>query len=90
MQQEQKVPENVARKIARDERLRQERTKAREQRRAHLQQRRAHLVAKGEQYQKEYAAAERETVEQSRKARNEGGFYVPAEAKLILVTRIRG
>lgn len=37
MQQEQKVPENVARKNARDEKLRQERTKAREQRRAHLQ-----------------------------------------------------
>jgi Ribosomal L30 N-terminal domain len=48
------------------------------------------LVSKGEQYEKEYAVAEREIIDQSRKARNEGGFYVPAEAKLIIVTRIRG
>jgi len=29
-------------------------------------------------------------VDNIRKAKSEGGFYVPAEAKLILVIRIRG
>lgn len=41
-------------------------------------------------YDAEFAAAERAAVENRRKAKIEGGFYVPAEPKLVLVIRIRG
>lgn len=90
MQQEQKVPENVARRQQRDEKLRNQRTKDRETRRAHNKDLRARWLKNGEAFENEYRALERTTIDQSRKARAEGGFYVPAEAKLILVVRIRG
>ena len=41
-------------------------------------------------YDAEYAAAEKEAVDNRRKAKAAGGFYVPAEPKLALVIRIRG
>lgn len=41
-------------------------------------------------YDAEYAKAEKEAIENRRKAKAEGGFYVPAEPKLALVIRIRG
>lgn len=41
-------------------------------------------------YAAEYAAADAEAVANRRKAKVEGGFYVPAEPKLALVIRIRG
>jgi large subunit ribosomal protein L7e len=43
-----------------------------------------------EAFQKEYNDLERYNIDQTRKAKAEGGFFVPAEAKLILVVRIRG
>jgi large subunit ribosomal protein L7e len=46
--------------------------------------------AAAEKYDTEYQAAERQAVEDRRKAKAEGGFYVPAEPKLALVIRIRG
>jgi large subunit ribosomal protein L7e len=47
-------------------------------------------VKKAQDYENEYASAARKAVTETRKAKAAGGFYVPAEAKLILVTRIRG
>jgi large subunit ribosomal protein L7e len=41
-------------------------------------------------YEAEYNASDKALVDNIRKAKSEGGFYVPAEAKLILVIRIRG
>lgn len=49
------------------------------------------LWAKNAQaYEAEYNAADKSLVDNIRKAKSEGGFFVPAEAKLILVVRIRG
>ena len=39
---------------------------------------------------KEYRDAEREKVRLTRTAKQDGSFYVPAEAKLIFVVRIKG
>merc|ERR1712023_12534 len=44
----------------------------------------------GQKYAAEYAAAEREIIDAKRQAKNEGGIYVPAEAKIAFVIRIRG
>jgi large subunit ribosomal protein L7e len=39
---------------------------------------------------KEYRDAEREKIRLSRVAKQEGSYYVPAEAKLVFVVRIKG
>jgi len=41
-------------------------------------------------YEAEYAKEQQEAIDNRRKAKAEGGFYVPAEPKLALVIRIRG
>ena len=45
---------------------------------------------RAEKYAAEYAATEKEAIENRRKAKASGGFYVPAEPKVALVIRIRG
>ncbi|GKT22212.1 60S ribosomal protein L7 [Aduncisulcus paluster] len=41
-------------------------------------------------YEKEYAEAEKELVESKREAAKTGSFFVPAQAKVMFVIRIRG
>ena len=48
------------------------------------------FYAKAEKYAAEYAATEKEEIDNRRKAKASGGFYVPAEPKVALVIRIRG
>lgn len=48
------------------------------------------FVANAEKYAAEYAAAEKAEIDNRRKAKAQGGFYVPAEPKVALVIRIRG
>ena len=45
---------------------------------------------KAAKYDEEYELGMREAVDSRRKAKADGGFYVPAEPKLALVIRIRG
>merc|ERR1712179_862588 len=45
---------------------------------------------RAEQYVKEYRAKERDEIRLRRMAKRDGNFYVPAEAKLAFVIRIRG
>lgn len=47
-------------------------------------------MTNGAKYAAEYAAAEKEAIDNRRKAKAAGGFYVPAEPKVALVIRIRG
>ncbi|CAD8057204.1 unnamed protein product [Paramecium sonneborni] len=90
MQVEQKVPENVAKKTVRDTKLREAVAKRRTERLAANKTRRSQWEKNGQAYEAEYKATEKSLVDNIRKAKSEGGFYVPAEAKLILVVRIRG
>jgi len=46
--------------------------------------------ATAEKLDKEYEASQRSEIDNRRKAKAQGGFYVPAEPKLCLVIRIRG
>lgn len=48
------------------------------------------FTAASKKYDEEYEAAEKEAVDNRRKAKASGGFFVPAEPKLCLVIRIRG
>ncbi len=53
-------------------------------------QKRGDIFKRAESYVKEYRDAEREKIRLSRLAKQEGSFYVPAEAKLAFVVRIKG
>jgi len=46
--------------------------------------------ANAKKYEEEYAEAEKKAIDQARHAKANGGFYVPAEPKLVLVIRLRG
>ncbi len=48
------------------------------------------IFKRAEKYVKEYRDAEREKVRLARTAKQDGSFYIPAEAKLIFVVRIKG
>lgn len=45
---------------------------------------------RAEKYAKEYATAERREIEKRRDAKAAGNYYIPGEAKLAFVIRIRG
>ena len=53
-------------------------------------EKRAVIFKRAESYVKEYRDAEREKTRLARVARESGEAYVPAEAKLIFVVRIKG
>eukprot|EP00052_Salpingoeca_macrocollata_P004428 m.41251 g.41251 ORF g.41251 m.41251 type:complete len:276 (+) comp14207_c0_seq2:1178-2005(+) len=48
------------------------------------------IFKRAEKYTQEYRSLEREQIRLARQARNSGNFYVPPEAKLAFVIRIRG
>ncbi len=50
----------------------------------------AQWTEKAKKYAEEYAAQEKAEVDNRRTAKAQGGFYVPAEPKLVIVVRIRG
>ncbi|KAM3134426.1 60S ribosomal protein L7 1 [Paramecium bursaria] len=87
---EQKVPESLKRKTERNTRVKQATGEARKKRLEHNKVLRALYLKNAQNYAAEYAKLDRELIDNKRKARSSGGFYVPAEAKLILVVRIRG
>lgn len=45
---------------------------------------------RAEKYAKQYASAERREIEKKRSAKREGSYYIPGEARLAFVMRIRG
>merc|ERR1712083_820497 len=55
-----------------------------------LKEKRRVIYKKAVKYAKEYRAKERDEIRLRRMAKRDGNFYVPAEAKLAFVIRIRG
>jgi len=51
---------------------------------------RKEIVKRTAKYYKEYEAADKEEVRLAREAKTNGNYYVPAEARLALVIRLRG
>lgn len=62
----------------------------RDQERKERAEKRQKLVANAEKYHNEYQTEDRNIIESLRKAKAEGNFYVPAEAKVAFVIRTRG
>ena len=48
------------------------------------------IFKRAEKYVKEYRQQEKDEIRMKRMARKHANFYVPAEAKLAFVVRIRG
>jgi len=85
-----KTPESVLKKQATQAKLAEAAAAAAKEAEAKAAADAKTFVANAEKYAAEYAAAEKEAIDSRRKAKAEGGFFVPAEPKLALVIRIRG
>eukprot|EP00793_Prasinoderma_coloniale_P003695 PRCOL_00003071-RA len=84
------VPESVLKKRKRNEQWAADKLKAKEATRAKAKAARADIFKRAESYVKEYRAQEADLIRLKREARAKGGFYVPDEAKIVFVMRIRG
>lgn len=51
---------------------------------------RKEFFKRAEKYVKEYRSKERDEIRMARQARNKGNYYIPGEARLAFVIRIRG
>jgi len=84
------VPETLLKKRKSQEKARAERAAEQEKQKKANKEKRGVIFKRAEKYVKEYRDAEREKIRLSRVAKQDGSFYIPAEAKLIFVIRIKG
>jgi len=84
------VPETLLKKRKSQEKAREAKLAEIEKRKAYNKEKRQTIFKRAEKYVKEYRDAEREKGRLDRVARENGEAYVPAEAKLIFVVRIKG
>ena len=84
------VPESVLKHRRRREELRKTRLQSAIKKKSTYIKKRKEIFKRAEQYVKEYRQKERDDIRLARQARNRGNYYIPAEAKLAFVIRIRG
>jgi len=84
------VPETLLKKRKATEKSTEERKAAAVERKKASKAKREVIFKRAEKYVKEYREAEREQIRLSRDAKKAGSFYVPAQAKLVFVIRIKG
>ena len=84
------VPETILKRQKNLERVKSARAIATIKCKKALKEKRRVVYKKAEKYAKEYRAKEKDEVRLRRMAKRDGNFYVPAEAKLAFVIRIRG
>jgi len=72
------------------EKAREERSAEQDKRKRANKEKRGTIFKRAESYVKEYRDAEREKIRLHRLSKQEGSYYVPAEAKLVFVVRIKG
>jgi large subunit ribosomal protein L7e len=85
-----KVPETLLKKRKKAQEVRDARAKAKLAVRKLRKEQRKEIFKRAEQYVTEYRQRENEQIRLRRIARHEGNFYVPPEAKLAVVVRIKG
>lgn len=85
-----KTPESVLKKQATQAKLAEAKAAADKEAASKAVSDLAKFTANAAKYDAEYQAEQKAGVENRRKAKLEGGFYVPAQPKLALVIRIRG
>merc|ERR1719247_2283450 len=84
------VPENVAKKAARNAKLTAEKKSAKAELRKATVAARHGMKMRAQHYEKEYKLAEKQLIRMRREAKQQGNFFVEPEAKLIFCTRIAG
>ncbi|KAJ6497034.1 60S ribosomal protein L7 [Mycena vitilis] len=84
------VPETLLKKRKQNEKAREERLTAAAAARKASKAKRKVIFKRAESYVKEYLTKEKEEIRLKRAARTAGDFYVPAQAKVYFVVRIRG
>ncbi|KAH0786079.1 60S ribosomal protein L7-2 [Histomonas meleagridis] len=84
------LPETLRKIQERKQKESAEYTKKRDILAQEAQARAERILARSKQYAQELVANEKAIIEAKNKAAAEGAFYVPAEAKVALVIRIRG
>jgi len=85
-----KVPQSLLLKRKRNEKLAATKAERATKLAAKRKSTRKVIFKRAEKYVNEYRAKEREVIRLKRQARKAGNFYVPPEAKLAFVMRIRG
>jgi len=90
VESKRKVPETILKKRTRNAKIEELRQKAIAKRDARVKARKEEYTKRGEKYYKAHVAEQKELISLKRKARAENSFYVPAEAKVALIVRIRG
>merc|ERR1712055_1073509 len=84
------VPETLLKKRKARSELRAKQIKGALLEKKNAKAKRATIFKRAEEYVKEYRKAEADELRLARDARKHGNFYVPSEAKLAIVMRIRG
>jgi len=84
------VPETLLKKRKQNEKAREDRLAAATAARKANKAKRKVIFKRAETFVKEYTAKEKEEIRLKRAARTAGNFYVPAQAKVYFVIRIRG
>jgi large subunit ribosomal protein L7e len=84
------VPENVQKKTQRNEKLKALNAKLLTKRKDQNKKRKTEYLSRAQKYVEEYQKTHRELIDLKRKAKAENALYVPPEAKVVFVVRIRG
>ncbi|KAK2066837.1 hypothetical protein P8C59_000620 [Phyllachora maydis] len=84
------VPETLLKKRKSQEKARAEKLAEADKKKKANKEKRGVIFKRAETYVKEYRDAEREKIRLARAAKQDGSFYIPAEAKLIFLIRIKG
>ncbi|KAJ9594133.1 hypothetical protein L9F63_014449 [Diploptera punctata] len=84
------VPESVLKSRRRRDIAKALRLKSALKKKADYYKKRKEIFKRAESYVKEYHSKERDEIRLARQARNRGNYYIPGEARLAFVIRIRG
>ncbi|WOO79354.1 60S ribosomal protein L7 [Vanrija pseudolonga] len=84
------VPETLLKKRRTNEATREAKLAAAVEARKALKAKRKVIFKRADEYVKEYNAKEREEIRLKREARKSGDYYVPAQAKVFFVVRLKG
>ncbi|KAI4488614.1 hypothetical protein M0802_011430 [Mischocyttarus mexicanus] len=83
------LPESVLRKRKSREEVKAARLQTSNKQRANRYKKRKVIFKRAENYVREYRTKERDEIRLIRKAKNRGNYYIPGEARLAFVIRIR-
>jgi len=84
------VPPTLAKKLATQEKVKTERAAATLAKKKALKLKRKVIFKRAEKYTQEYNAMDKNEIRYKRIAKSKDNFYVPSQAKLAFVIRIRG